>query len=59
MQYRSWMWIESDYSWNSVRSTRALNHRAHDQLVAQMQTIEHAKSQNGWTLNFGVVSSVK
>src|SRR5215217_574319 len=53
------MWIECDYSRHCAGSTRTLDNCAHDQLMTEMQTIEHAECEHCWPLNLRVISSVK
>jgi hypothetical protein len=59
MQHGARMWIECDHGRNGACGTRALNDGAHDQLVTEMQTVKHTEREHGWSLNLGVVSSVK
>ncbi len=59
MQHRARMRIESDHRRHGAHCARALNDGAHDQLVAQVQTVKHAEREHGRALNFRVVSSVK
>jgi hypothetical protein len=53
------MRIECDHCRHSARGTCALDNRAHDQLVPEMQTIKDTEREHGGSLNLGVVSSVK
>ena len=59
MQHRARMRIESDHSGNGAGLTRPFHDGAHDQLMAQMQSIKHAERQHRRSLNLGVVSSVE
>ena len=59
MQNRARVRIECDHGRHSAERMRPLDHSTHDQLVTEMQTIKHAEREHGWSLNFGVVSSVK
>ena len=59
MQHGSRMRIESDHRGYRSDGARSFNHRAHDQLMSEMQTVEHTEREHGGTMYLGVVSSVK
>ena len=59
MQDSARMRIERDYGWHCFNRTSAFDNGAHDQLMAQMQTIKDAKRQDSRSLDLGVISSVK
>jgi hypothetical protein len=51
--------IERDNGWDRASRACSFDDGAHDQLVAQMQTIKHAQRQDRWPLDFSVVGTVK
>jgi hypothetical protein len=59
MQHRARVGIESYHSRDRAGLAGSFHYRAHDQLVAQVKTIKHTERQDRWSLNFGIVGSVK
>src|ERR1044072_2135718 len=59
MQHRTRMRIESDHCRHGADLARTLSDGAHDQLMAQVQTVKHSEGEHCGTLNLGVVSSVE
>ena len=51
--------LESDHSWHGAGGAGPLNYRAHNQLMADMQSIKDAERQNRRPRNICIVSAVK
>ena len=59
MQHLAGMRLESNYGRHGADGAGALDHRLHDQLMAKMQTIEHAQRQNRRARDVSVIGAVK
>src|SRR5712692_4505922 len=59
MQHLAGMRLESNHGGHRADGARALNHRLHDQLMTEVQTVKHAERQNRRAGDVGVVGSVK
>src|SRR5205823_4873196 len=59
MQHRARMRLKRDYRWHRADRTRAFDHRLHDELMAEMQAVEHAEGQHARPRDVGVICSVK
>src|SRR6266852_8104807 len=59
MQHLAGMRLESNHGRHGAGGARSCDHRLHDQLMAKMQTIEHAQRQNRGARDVGVVGAVK
>jgi hypothetical protein len=53
------MRLKSDYGRHGANCARALHDRFHDELVAEMQTVEHPEGYYGRTYDLGVFGSVE
>ena len=59
MQDSAGMGLERDHGRHGPDRSGPLDHRLHDQLMPEMQTIKHPESQHRRAGNPGVISTVK
>ena len=59
MQHGARMRLERDYGRHSAGCARAFDYRLHNELMAEMQTVEHAQRHHGRTGDVGIIGSVE
>jgi hypothetical protein len=53
------MWLKRDHGRHGANCSRALYDGFHDELMAEMQTVEHPEGDNGRTYYLGIFGSVE
>jgi hypothetical protein len=59
MQDGARMWLKRDHGWHRANFARALHDGLHDELMAEMQTVEHPEGDHGRTYDLGIFGSVE